>query len=131
MAVLHGLKRKTEELHQFDRLDENTMIRNKARLVAKGYAQKEGIDFEESFAPVDRLEVVRLFIAYAAYKSLTVYQIDVKTNISLRTSDEKDVFSDLFTKALSEDSLSNLIDDSVMKYLFDSKEVEVLENEIC
>ncbi|GJV54872.1 retrovirus-related pol polyprotein from transposon TNT 1-94 [Tanacetum coccineum] len=54
-------------------------IRNKSRLVAKGYAQKEGIDFEESFAPVARLEVVRLFIAYAAYKSFTVYQMDVKT----------------------------------------------------
>ncbi|GJW41892.1 retrovirus-related pol polyprotein from transposon TNT 1-94 [Tanacetum coccineum] len=95
----------TEELHQFDRLDvwelvdrplcknvinlkwlwknkrdeENTVIRNKSRLVAKGYAQKEGIDFEESFAPVARLEAVRLFIAYAAHKSFTVYQMDVKT----------------------------------------------------
>ncbi|GJY64647.1 retrovirus-related pol polyprotein from transposon TNT 1-94 [Tanacetum coccineum] len=74
-----------EELHQFDRLDknkrdeENTVIRNKSRLVAKGYAQKEGIDFEESFAPVARLEAVRLFIAYAAHKSFTVYQMDVKT----------------------------------------------------
>ncbi|GJZ55527.1 retrovirus-related pol polyprotein from transposon TNT 1-94 [Tanacetum coccineum] len=45
----------------------------------KGYAQKEGIDFEEAFAPVARLEAVRLFIAYAAQKSFTVYQIDVKT----------------------------------------------------
>nr|GFA97139.1 retrovirus-related Pol polyprotein from transposon TNT 1-94 [Tanacetum cinerariifolium] len=95
----------TEELHQFDRLDvwelvdrplctnvinlkwlwknkrdeENTVIRNKSRLVAKGYAQKEGVDFEESFAPVARLEVVRLFIAYAAHKSFTIYQMDVKT----------------------------------------------------
>ncbi|GJU11993.1 retrovirus-related pol polyprotein from transposon TNT 1-94 [Tanacetum coccineum] len=68
-----------EELHQFDRLDENTVIRNKARLVAKGYAQKEGIDFEEAFTPVARLETVRLFIAYAAHKSFTVYQMDVKT----------------------------------------------------
>ncbi|GJR61782.1 retrovirus-related pol polyprotein from transposon TNT 1-94 [Tanacetum coccineum] len=51
----------------------------KSRLVAKGYAQKEGIDFEESFAPVARLEAVRLFIAYAAHKSFTVYQMDVKT----------------------------------------------------
>nr|GFB07008.1 retrotransposon protein, putative, Ty1-copia subclass [Tanacetum cinerariifolium] len=59
--------------------EENTVIRNKSRLVAKGYAQKEGVDFEESFAPVARLEVVRLFIAYAAHKSFTVYQMDVKT----------------------------------------------------
>nr|GFB91914.1 hypothetical protein [Tanacetum cinerariifolium] len=57
-----------EELHQFDRLD-----------VAKGYAQKEGVDFEESFAPVARLEAVRLFIAYAAHTSFTIYQMDVKT----------------------------------------------------
>nr|GFA31484.1 retrovirus-related Pol polyprotein from transposon TNT 1-94 [Tanacetum cinerariifolium] len=49
-------------------------------MYAKGYAQKEGVDFEESFAPVARLEAVRLFIAYAAHKSFTVYQMDVKTS---------------------------------------------------
>nr|GFA15231.1 hypothetical protein [Tanacetum cinerariifolium] len=59
--------------------EENTVIRNKSRLVAKGYAQKEGVDFKESFAPVARLEAVRLFIAYAAHKSFTIYQMDVKT----------------------------------------------------
>nr|GEX15050.1 hypothetical protein [Tanacetum cinerariifolium] len=59
--------------------EENTVIRNKSHLVAKGYAQKEGVDFEESFAPVARLEAVRLFIAYAAHKSFSVYQMDVKT----------------------------------------------------
>ncbi|GJV79300.1 retrovirus-related pol polyprotein from transposon TNT 1-94 [Tanacetum coccineum] len=59
-----------EELHQKNKCDEeNIVIRNKARLVAKGYAQKEGLDFEESFALVARLEVVRLFVAYAAHKS--------------------------------------------------------------
>ncbi|GJV12747.1 retrovirus-related pol polyprotein from transposon TNT 1-94 [Tanacetum coccineum] len=58
--------------------EENTVIRNKSCFVAKGYAQKEGIDFEGSFAPVARLEAVRLFIAYAAHKSFTVYQMDVK-----------------------------------------------------
>nr|GFA87261.1 retrovirus-related Pol polyprotein from transposon TNT 1-94 [Tanacetum cinerariifolium] len=67
-----------EELLQFDRL-KNTVIRNKSRLVTKRYAQKEGVDFEESYAPVARLEAVRLFIAYAAHKSFTVYQMDVKT----------------------------------------------------
>nr|GEY75619.1 retrovirus-related Pol polyprotein from transposon TNT 1-94 [Tanacetum cinerariifolium] len=59
--------------------EENTVIRNKSRLVAKGYAQKEGVDFEESFTPVARLEAVRLFIVYDAYKSFTIYQMDVKT----------------------------------------------------
>nr|GFA70103.1 retrovirus-related Pol polyprotein from transposon TNT 1-94 [Tanacetum cinerariifolium] len=58
--------------------DENTVIRNKSHLVAKGYAQKEGVDFKESFAPVARLEAVWLFIAYAAHKSFTVYQKDIK-----------------------------------------------------
>ncbi|GJU86950.1 retrovirus-related pol polyprotein from transposon TNT 1-94 [Tanacetum coccineum] len=67
----------TEELHQFDRLD--TVIRNKSHLVAKGYNQQEGIDFEESFAPVARLEAVRLFNVYAAHKSFPIYQMDVKT----------------------------------------------------
>nr|GEU78282.1 hypothetical protein [Tanacetum cinerariifolium] len=61
--------------------EENTVIRNKSSLVAKGYAQKEGVDFEESFAPGARLEDVRLFIAYAAHKSFTIYQMDVKTTI--------------------------------------------------
>nr|GEW06178.1 retrovirus-related Pol polyprotein from transposon TNT 1-94 [Tanacetum cinerariifolium] len=60
--------------------EENTVIHNKSCLVAKGYAQKEGVDFKESFAPVARLEAVRLFIAYAAHKSFTVYQMDVKTS---------------------------------------------------
>ncbi|GKC38241.1 retrovirus-related pol polyprotein from transposon TNT 1-94 [Tanacetum coccineum] len=59
--------------------EENTVIRNKACLVTKGYSQQEGIDFEESFSPVARLEAVRLFVAYAAHKSFPVYQIDVKT----------------------------------------------------
>nr|GEU98580.1 retrovirus-related Pol polyprotein from transposon TNT 1-94 [Tanacetum cinerariifolium] len=50
-----------------------------ARLVAKGYAQEEDIDFEELFAPVARLEAVQIFVAYAAYKSFPIYQMDVKT----------------------------------------------------
>nr|GEY72236.1 integrase, catalytic region, zinc finger, CCHC-type, peptidase aspartic, catalytic [Tanacetum cinerariifolium] len=52
---------------------------NKARLVARGYRQEEGIDFEESFAPVARLEAIQIFLAYAAQKNMVVYHIDVKT----------------------------------------------------
>nr|GEZ22279.1 retrovirus-related Pol polyprotein from transposon TNT 1-94 [Tanacetum cinerariifolium] len=59
--------------------EENTVIHNKTRLVVKGYRQEEGIDFEESFAPVAQMEVIRIFLAYAAYKGFTVYQMDVKT----------------------------------------------------
>ncbi|GJX60618.1 retrovirus-related pol polyprotein from transposon TNT 1-94 [Tanacetum coccineum] len=58
---------------------ENIVVRNKTRLVAKGYKQEEGIDFEESFAPVARLEAVRMFIAYVAHKNITIFQMDVKT----------------------------------------------------
>ncbi|GJU32044.1 retrovirus-related pol polyprotein from transposon TNT 1-94 [Tanacetum coccineum] len=58
---------------------ENIVVRNKSRLVAKGYKQEEGIDFEESFAPVARLEAVRMFIAFAAHKNITIFQMDVKT----------------------------------------------------
>ena len=54
-------------------------MRNKARLVCKGYAQVEGIDFEETFAPVARLEAIRMFLALAVYKNFNIYQMDVKS----------------------------------------------------
>ncbi|GJZ86646.1 retrovirus-related pol polyprotein from transposon TNT 1-94 [Tanacetum coccineum] len=59
--------------------EDQIVICNKARLVGKGYALEECIDFEESFSPVARLEVVWIFVAYAAYKSFPIYQMDVKT----------------------------------------------------
>nr|GEY87279.1 retrovirus-related Pol polyprotein from transposon TNT 1-94 [Tanacetum cinerariifolium] len=62
------------------KLDEyGDVLKNKARLVAKGYRQEEGIDIEESFAPVARIEAIRIFIANAASRNMTVYQMDVKT----------------------------------------------------
>ncbi|GJY55345.1 retrovirus-related pol polyprotein from transposon TNT 1-94 [Tanacetum coccineum] len=62
------------------KLDEyGDVLKNKARLVAKGYHQEEGIDFEESFAPVARIEAIRIFITNAASKNMTIYQMDVKT----------------------------------------------------
>nr|GEX54546.1 retrovirus-related Pol polyprotein from transposon TNT 1-94 [Tanacetum cinerariifolium] len=54
------------------------ILKNKARLVARGYLQEEGIDFEESFASVARLEAIRIFLAFAAHKNMVVYQMDVK-----------------------------------------------------
>nr|GFD47084.1 retrovirus-related Pol polyprotein from transposon TNT 1-94 [Tanacetum cinerariifolium] len=62
-----------DEIHEFDRLQ------NKARLVAKGYRQEEGIDFEESFALVARIEAIHIFIANTTSRNMTVYQMDVKT----------------------------------------------------
>nr|GFC97071.1 copia protein [Tanacetum cinerariifolium] len=59
--------------------ESNLVIRNKAMLVAVGYSQQEGIDYDETFAPVTRIEAIRLFLAYAAHKDLTVFQMDVKT----------------------------------------------------
>ncbi|GJR28878.1 retrovirus-related pol polyprotein from transposon TNT 1-94 [Tanacetum coccineum] len=93
------------ELHQFERLDvwelvprpagkniivdkrlwknksdaENIVIQNKSCLVVDGYKQEEGIDFEESFALMARLEAVRMFVAFAAHKNITIFQMDVKT----------------------------------------------------
>ncbi|KAJ9561064.1 hypothetical protein OSB04_006224 [Centaurea solstitialis] len=62
-----------------NKTDENNLIiRNKARLVAKGYRQQEGIDYDETYAPVARIEAIRIFLAYAAHKNMTVYQMDVK-----------------------------------------------------
>ncbi|GJX19953.1 retrovirus-related pol polyprotein from transposon TNT 1-94, partial [Tanacetum coccineum] len=94
-----------DEIHEFDRLDVwelvpppdcamiialkwiykvkldefGNVLKNKARLVAKAYRQEEGLGFEESFAPIARLEAIRIFIANAARKNMTVYQMDVKT----------------------------------------------------
>nr|GFA35268.1 retrovirus-related Pol polyprotein from transposon TNT 1-94 [Tanacetum cinerariifolium] len=62
------------------KLDEyGDVLKSKARLVAKGYRQEEGIDFEESFAPVACIEAIRIFIANATSKNMTIYQMDVKT----------------------------------------------------
>ncbi|GJZ67859.1 retrovirus-related pol polyprotein from transposon TNT 1-94 [Tanacetum coccineum] len=94
-----------EELHEFEHLEvwelvprpDNVMVitlkwiykvkvdemggilKKKARLVACGYRQEDGIDFEESFAPVARLDAIRIFLAYAAHMNMIVYQMDVKT----------------------------------------------------
>ncbi|GKC82938.1 retrovirus-related pol polyprotein from transposon TNT 1-94, partial [Tanacetum coccineum] len=62
------------------KLDElGGILKNKARLVTRGYRQEEGINFEESFALVARLDAIRIFLAYAAYMNMIVYQMDIKT----------------------------------------------------
>ncbi|GJR14190.1 copia protein [Tanacetum coccineum] len=102
---LEQIESMQDELYQFERLDvwelvprldgkniiavkwlwknkndaENLVIQNISLLVAKGYKQEEGIDFEESFANVARLEAIRMFVAYATHKNFTIFQMDVKT----------------------------------------------------
>nr|GFC09000.1 retrovirus-related Pol polyprotein from transposon TNT 1-94 [Tanacetum cinerariifolium] len=71
--------------------EEQTVIRNKSCLVVRGYRQEEGIDFEESFAPVARMEAIRIFLAYVAHKSFSMYQMDVKTSF-LHGSLKEDVY---------------------------------------
>ncbi|GKD06411.1 retrovirus-related pol polyprotein from transposon TNT 1-94 [Tanacetum coccineum] len=55
------------------------VLKNKARLVAQGFRQEEGINFKESFASVTRIEAIRIFVANATHKNMTIYQMDVKT----------------------------------------------------
>nr|GFA73302.1 copia protein [Tanacetum cinerariifolium] len=69
---------KTKWIFKNKKDESRLVIRNKARLVAVGYSQQEGIDYDETFAPVARIEAICLFLAYAAHKDFTIYQMDVK-----------------------------------------------------
>nr|GFC72582.1 retrovirus-related Pol polyprotein from transposon TNT 1-94 [Tanacetum cinerariifolium] len=71
---------KTKWIFKNKKDESSLVIRNKARLVAVGYSQQKGIDYDETFAPVSRIKAIRLFLAYAAHKDFTVYQMDVKTS---------------------------------------------------
>nr|GEY25948.1 hypothetical protein [Tanacetum cinerariifolium] len=70
---------KTKCIFKNKKDESSLVIRNKARLVAVGYSQQEGIDYDETFAPVARIKAIRLFLAYVAHKDFTVFQMDVKT----------------------------------------------------
>nr|GFA79849.1 hypothetical protein [Tanacetum cinerariifolium] len=69
--------------------EKGIVIRNKARLVAQGHTQEEGIDYDEVFAPVARIEAIRLFLAYASFMGFTIYQMDVKSAFLNGTIDEE------------------------------------------
>ncbi|GJU08080.1 putative ribonuclease H-like domain-containing protein [Tanacetum coccineum] len=76
-----------EELNKRD--ERGVVVRNKARLVAQGHKQEEGIDYDEVFAPVARIEAIRLFLAFASFMGFIVYQMDVKSAFLYGTIDEE------------------------------------------
>ncbi|GJY89278.1 putative ribonuclease H-like domain-containing protein [Tanacetum coccineum] len=69
----------TKWVYQNKKDERGVVVRNKARLVAQGHRQEEGIDYDEVFAPVARLEAIRIFLAFASYMGFIVYQMDVKS----------------------------------------------------
>ncbi|GJR69101.1 retrovirus-related pol polyprotein from transposon TNT 1-94 [Tanacetum coccineum] len=130
---------------------DNIVVWNKTCLVAKGYKQEEGIDFEESFAPVARLEAVRMFIAFAAHMNITIFQMDVKTaflNGPLKeevyvsqpegfidskfqiTSTEYQL-ADLFTKALPKERFEYLVHRIVIIMAQQQHATDVHPDELC
>ncbi|GJX79540.1 retrovirus-related pol polyprotein from transposon TNT 1-94 [Tanacetum coccineum] len=91
---LAGIESMQEDLLQFKRLDAWVLVPaldNIKPLTLNGYRQEEGIDFEESFAPIARMEAIIIFLAYASHKSFIVFQMDVKTTF-LHSTLKKDVY---------------------------------------
>ncbi|GJS69707.1 putative ribonuclease H-like domain-containing protein [Tanacetum coccineum] len=74
--------------------EQGIVVRNKARLVAQGYKQEEGIDYDEVFAPVARIEAIRLFLAYASFMNFLMYQMDVKSSFLYDTIEEEALTKD-------------------------------------
>ncbi|GJW65066.1 retrovirus-related pol polyprotein from transposon TNT 1-94 [Tanacetum coccineum] len=93
-----------EELLQFkiQKIKRGIVVRNKARLVAQGYKQEDVIDYDEVFAPVARIKVSRLFLAYASFMNFLVYQMDVKSAFLYGTIEEeyKDISTPIETNKL-------------------------------
>nr|GEV41161.1 hypothetical protein [Tanacetum cinerariifolium] len=72
--------------------ERGVVVRNKARLVAQGHRQEEGIDYDDVFAPVARIEAIRIFLAFASYMGFIVYQMDVKSAFMYGTIDEEALY---------------------------------------
>nr|GEW23333.1 retrovirus-related Pol polyprotein from transposon TNT 1-94 [Tanacetum cinerariifolium] len=90
-------------------MDENRIvIKNKARLIAQGYNQQEGIDYEETFAPVARLEAIRIFLAYTGYMGFLVYQMDVKSAFLNGKNSEEVAFMQYVTKSKAPTNLKTM-----------------------
>nr|GEW87308.1 retrovirus-related Pol polyprotein from transposon TNT 1-94 [Tanacetum cinerariifolium] len=101
--------------HPIEQVTSDPSKHNKSRLVAKGYHQEDGINFEESFAPVSRLEVVRIFMAYAAHKNFPIYQMDVKTAF-LNGSLKEEVFVCQPDGFVDPDFLNHILLDHPLSY---------------
>jgi hypothetical protein len=69
----------TKWVYKNKQSEDKLVVRNKMRLVAQGYSQKEGIDYEETFAPIARLEAIIILLSFAASKGFTLFQMDVKS----------------------------------------------------
>ncbi|GKC66093.1 retrovirus-related pol polyprotein from transposon TNT 1-94 [Tanacetum coccineum] len=93
------------------------ILKNKARLVARGYCQEEGIDFEESFAPVARLEAIRIFLAFAAHMNMVIYQMDREYCVS-----EMARPSEKHLKAVKKKDLSGILKVNVHRGLWYPKD---------
>ncbi|GJU17316.1 putative ribonuclease H-like domain-containing protein, partial [Tanacetum coccineum] len=86
----HGMKViGTKWVYKNKRDERGVVVINKARLVAQGYTQEEGIDYDEVFAPVARIEAIGLFLAFASFMGFIVYQMDVKSAFLYGTIDEE------------------------------------------
>nr|GEU79562.1 hypothetical protein [Tanacetum cinerariifolium] len=117
-----------EDNHELDiaHMNNDQVLKNKARLVAQGCRQEKGTDFEESFAPVARIEAIHIFIANVAHKNMTIFQMDVKTvflNGELKEEEQVEngivklyfvrteyQLADIFTKPLPRERLNFLIE---------------------
>ncbi|GJX64484.1 putative ribonuclease H-like domain-containing protein [Tanacetum coccineum] len=80
---------RTKWVYRNKKDERGIVVRNKARLVAQGYRQEEGIDYDEVFTPVARIEAIRIFLAFASYMGFIVYQMDVKSAFLYGTIDEE------------------------------------------
>nr|GEY94920.1 putative ribonuclease H-like domain-containing protein [Tanacetum cinerariifolium] len=118
-----------EELLQNKKDERGIVVRNKARLVAQGHTQEEGIDYEEVFAPVARIEAIRLFLAYASFMGFMVYQIDVKSAFLYGTIKEEVsmIGSLMYLTSLRPDIMFASNDVTRIQALVDKKKVVVTE----